>query len=507
MGRTEPTTVKQPAAFRRDGRAKRARATVNKVIPALLLAHPRAQRGIERSELIVDPPRFISGGQVNNLGDVKKAPNATRNGHRKKTSASSEEPQPKSRNHDAEKVSRRDESIANGSQKSACGVHSPRITLAVTDTLTAAHSLLEFSPKYNNRHHKKYDTNHASDTKTKVGILNMASPLEPGGGFLKGATSQEESLCMRTTLLPGLRDEFYRLPELGVVYTPDVLVFRCSADAEDEKDVLPKNDRWFVDVVSAAMLRLPETEDGRYARAVDRELVVRKMRAVLRVFAARGCMRVVLGAWGCGAYGNPVVEIAETWRRVLLPLSGCMGDASQCVSGEINSNDATAKEKKKPRRDAETWGAVIEHVVFAIKDVGLANAFVQAFGDDLLPLPAIGVGELGSFSSSSSVAGEADPVEVARVSELQSKIKELELQGRQAKSPHLRAGLDTVLAGLRMQLPVREGDGGPLDSDQEEESGGDDDDDDDDEKQESGESHSVSTSLAPRPTVSLRVGS
>ncbi|KAJ3570110.1 hypothetical protein NPX13_g5840 [Xylaria arbuscula] len=65
MGRTEPTVVKPPAAFRRDARAKRARTVINKVIPALLSAHPRARRGIERSELIVDPPRLsqVKAGQ------------------------------------------------------------------------------------------------------------------------------------------------------------------------------------------------------------------------------------------------------------------------------------------------------------------------------------------------------------------------------------------------------------------------------------------------------------
>ena len=39
----------------------------------------------------------------------------------------------------------------------------------------------------------------------------------------------EAALCLRTTLLPGLRDAFYRLPEAGgAVYTPDVLVFRAG---------------------------------------------------------------------------------------------------------------------------------------------------------------------------------------------------------------------------------------------------------------------------------------
>ncbi|KAI0903353.1 hypothetical protein F4823DRAFT_629479 [Ustulina deusta] len=413
MGRTEPTVVKPPAAFRRDARAKRARATINKVIPALLSAHPRARRGIERSELIVDPPPLNQResehdeGKKNESGDTR-------------------------------------------------GVNGPRITLCVADTLAAAHSLLDAgSLSAQQQHHQQHsreertaETARAPDVRRKVGILNMASPLSPGGGFLNGATSQEESLCMRTTLLPALRDEFYRMPELAVVYTPDVLVFRPARSeasgsggggAEDENDILPKNDRWFVDVVSAAALRLPETESGRYASAVDRELVVRKMRAVLRVFAAKGCTRVVLGAWGCGAYGNPVPEIAKAWRRV--------------------GKGKGAKDKKSRNGSPETWGAFIEDVVFAINDGSMAAAFARAFGEDVLPLPTSlsGHGEHGSLSSTAGDDDE-DPVEVARTSELRGKIAQLEIRAEQARSPQLQAGLEAVLAGLRKQVALQDDD-------------------------------------------------
>jgi hypothetical protein len=84
----------------------------------------------------------------------------------------------------------------------------------------------------------------------------MASPIRPGGGFLDGANSQEEFLCARTTLFPSLWDSFYRLPEIGGIYTPDVLVFR---DSTPEANDLTKRDRYFLDVVSAGMFRFPDS--------------------------------------------------------------------------------------------------------------------------------------------------------------------------------------------------------------------------------------------------------
>ncbi|KAI3330330.1 hypothetical protein F4824DRAFT_505180 [Ustulina deusta] len=512
MGRTEPTVVKPPAAFRRDARAKRARATINKVIPALLSAHPRARRGIERSELIVDPPplhqresehdegkKVWDDGSWDGVKEGRKVSGARSGGRRKKKNLGDEQSQEKS-------ARRRDETKVTSDTR--C-VNSPRITLCVADTLTAAQSLLQ--QQHHQQHQQQYsreertaETARAPDFRLKVGILNMASPLSPGGGFLNGATSQEESLCMRTTLLPALRDEFYRMPELAVVYTPDVLVFRPASSSPspssfssspsaspspssdrrsdasgsggggegDENDILPKNDRWFVDVVSAAALRLPETESGRYASAADRELVVRKMRAVLRVFAAKGCTRVVLGAWGCGAYGNPVPEIAKAWRQVLAPDPVVEGEgekgrdrtsnarAQGASNGEeVKGKGKGAKDKKSRNGSPERWGAFIEDVVFAINDGSMAAAFARAFGEDVLPLPTSlsGHGEHGSLSSTAADEDE-DPVEVARTSELREKIAQLEIRAEQARSPQLQAGLEAVLAGLRKQVALQDDD-------------------------------------------------
>lgn len=208
-----------------------------------------------------------------------------------------------------------------------------RITLRVSDTLEAASRL----------------TGHSS----RVAILNMASPLRPGGGVLTGATSQEEQLCARTTLYASLREDFYRLPDVGGVYTPDVLVVR-GWDAEMSE--LPVSKRFFVDVVTAAMLRMPDVEGGVYAEDKDREVVVRKMRAVMRMARERGVGGLVLGAWGCGAYGNPVGEIARSWRRVLLG--------------------------RKGRDNGEGWGGL--EIVFAVKDRRMAEVFADEFGDGLV---------------------------------------------------------------------------------------------------------------------------
>lgn len=201
-----------------------------------------------------------------------------------------------------------------------------KIRIVDADTFTAAAVLI-----------KPAISASAKTAPPKVAVLSMASPLRPGGGVLTGATSQEESLCVRSTLYPSLREEFYRLPPLGSIYTPDVMIFRD----EDNKD-LPKRDRFYIDVISCAALRFPELEGGRYEKAGDREQMWEKMRAVMRAAVQGGIDRIVLGAWGCGAYGNPVEEVADGWKKVLI-----------------------ASAVKGGRGNKEEWSGV-EEVVFAI---------------------------------------------------------------------------------------------------------------------------------------------
>lgn len=374
MGREVPSVGQPPAAFKKNVRSKKAKATINKVIPSLLTTHPRAKRGIDAAELIVQP----SAQSIDAVpAKSKNAPAAVAN---------------------------------------AAGAE-PQIKLRVADTLTAARELLRDSEA------QKHDL---SNRNARVGVLSMASMLAPGGGFLNGASSQEESLCMRTTLLPSLSDSFYRLPEVGAVYTPDVLVFR-DENAED----LEKRDRYFVDCVSAGMLRFPTISvdevsgRGSYSSNKDRELVVEKMRAVMRIFQAKSVKKIVLGAWGCGAYGNPVGEIAAAWKKVLL-------------------GGRQAQRSKKGKKEAWTG---IDTVVFAIKDAGLADAFGQAFGEGL---------SLDEAKHDSEEEDGEDDLEAEKLREMQAKISEMKSRIEQARSPELKAGLASILASLESQLPQQE---------------------------------------------------
>ncbi|KAF5644379.1 hypothetical protein F25303_5977 [Fusarium sp. NRRL 25303] len=391
MGRTEPSIGRPPAAFRKDARSKKAKATVNKVIPGLLTAYPGAQKGVNSAELIpfinttvLPEPYGVLLKKQEDKGDAATKGKSTQG--------------------------------AQDHHEDLAKLKIPRISIREADTLTAARDLLNIETPAGVKAN-------LDNTRAHVTILNMGSPLNPGGGFLNGANSQEESLCMRTTLYPSLKDEWYRLPELSSIWTPTVLVFR-----DEDGNVLDRKDRFYVDCITAAMIRGPEfelDEDGiaSYANKKDRDTAQAKMRAVMRIAMVKRSKRLVLGAWGCGAHGNPVGEIARAWKSVLTP----------------------RHDKSKIK---ERWEC-IDEIVFAIKDHNMAQAFAEAWGDDLERQEE----EKNDIKEEEEEDAEVVDLADVKTQELKDKIRELEQRIQRVDNPKVSDGLKSILEGLKKQLP------------------------------------------------------
>ncbi|KAJ5094885.1 hypothetical protein N7532_007176, partial [Penicillium argentinense] len=193
----------------------------------------------------------------------------------------------------------------------------PRITVQDQDTFTAARCIL------------------STNSQVRVGILNMASEKNPGGGWLRGALAQEEALCLRSTLAATLNKEWYPLPSYGAIWSPKVAVFRD--ELENGYRVYNPEQRFIVGVVSLAALRRPAlTKDKKqFANPNDVQVLKNKMRQIMRIIADNNISYCVLGAMGCGAFQNPPYEVARIYKEVL---------------GE------------------EEWDGVFEEIVFAVLD-------------------------------------------------------------------------------------------------------------------------------------------
>jgi uncharacterized protein (TIGR02452 family) len=149
---------------------------------------------------------------------------------------------------------------------------------------------------------------------TRPLVMNFASDKNPGGGWLSGAKAQEECLCYRSSLAQSLHKSHYPIPLHKFSYTRDVLIIR---DAEFKLLTIPAASLPVVSCINIAALRRPSVNGEKYARDSDRDWMRKKMRVTLRLAAMKGHSRLVLGAFGCGAFKNPVEEVASLWKQVL----------------------------------------------------------------------------------------------------------------------------------------------------------------------------------------------
>ncbi|KAF2033244.1 hypothetical protein EK21DRAFT_58840 [Setomelanomma holmii] len=154
-----------------------------------------------------------------------------------------------------------------------------------------------------------------------VAVLNLASERSAGGGWQNGALAQEEALCYRSSLYLSLHKSYYPLPSLSAIYSPSVLIIR-DAMSRGHNLLTPHQkptDLQVAAVVSVAALRRPAlTDDKKHFKNEDRRTETkRKIRLTLRVAASNGHTKLVLGALGCGVFGNPPKEVAECFLEVL----------------------------------------------------------------------------------------------------------------------------------------------------------------------------------------------
>jgi uncharacterized protein (TIGR02452 family) len=147
--------------------------------------------------------------------------------------------------------------------------------------------------------------------------LNFASATHPGGGFLSGARAQEEYLARSSGLYACLKDnpmyEFHRsnydpLYSNYAIYSPQVPVFRSD-------DGLLLEEPYCVSIITSPAVNASKLDPGR--RREIKPAMWRRILKILSIGIMHGHDSIVLGAWGCGAFGNDSSEIARLFKDAL----------------------------------------------------------------------------------------------------------------------------------------------------------------------------------------------
>ena len=149
----------------------------------------------------------------------------------------------------------------------------------------------------------------------KICILNFASFKNPGGRFIDGSMAQEEAICHKSNLYnilsdKRLTDKFY-IPNLKslnkalyknrAIYTPNVVV-ELDTHMKDVKQMVT------VDVLTCAA---PNYSAAHRYQGIQLE----ECNEVMDSRDANKVDIAILGAFGCGVFGNDPKFVAESFQK------------------------------------------------------------------------------------------------------------------------------------------------------------------------------------------------
>jgi len=176
------------------------------------------------------------------------------------------------------------------------------------------------TPKYEIVNESVVDTilRHGGDN---CGVLNFASAKNPGGGFLNGSLAQEEALAVSSDLYNSQLQskELYDINWKcrTMLYTHNMIYSRNVTFIRNGKMAL------LASPVLANVLTAPAVNAGAYYKnengnkSTVLDMMEKRMRYILNVFAAKGDRTIILGAYGCGVFKNEAEDVANIFYQLL----------------------------------------------------------------------------------------------------------------------------------------------------------------------------------------------
>ncbi|KYQ88960.1 hypothetical protein DLAC_10548 [Tieghemostelium lacteum] len=166
--------------------------------------------------------------------------------------------------------------------------------------------------------------NYPEKSGTKIACLNFASSKNPGGGFLGGSLAQEESLAISSSLYPTLikfQKEFYDyhmslkksyICSDSMIFSPNVVVFK-----DDNLQLLEKPYQICIITSPAANKSAIKTNNPSELVLIQ-DVMMQRIDKMLGLLVEHEVEYLVLGAWGCGVFGNSSEEVSSFFAKYLL---------------------------------------------------------------------------------------------------------------------------------------------------------------------------------------------
>lgn len=146
-------------------------------------------------------------------------------------------------------------------------------------------------------------------------LLNFASYRHVGGGFITGAWAQEEAICHDSTLYNVLRGfgKFYAENEKTLnrslytdraIFSPGIIFERGGGAAK-------------CSVITCAAPNFSAARGHGVTQGENETALAKRVDFVISIAEEQACGEVILGAWGCGVFGQDPRVVARLFKERL----------------------------------------------------------------------------------------------------------------------------------------------------------------------------------------------
>ena len=165
---------------------------------------------------------------------------------------------------------------------------------------------------------------HVDKCKDKMAVLNFSSYKNPGGMFINGSKAQEECLCHESFLYNVLsqKNDFYEwnnqhknkaLYSNRALYSPNILFVKKSNDYLFKTEAM-----CFCDVITCAAPNKSAAQKYQNVSDEENTKVLRsRIKFVLDIAKDNYVDTLILGAYGCGVFGQDAKEVASIFKEYL----------------------------------------------------------------------------------------------------------------------------------------------------------------------------------------------
>lgn len=152
-------------------------------------------------------------------------------------------------------------------------------------------------------------------TQNKICALNFASGKYPCGGFLKGSSAQEESLCRCSSLYYSINQfkEFYKnnkkyplIYSNYIIYSEGVVFFKDR----EEKNKNP----YLCSIITCPAVNLNKNNLNKNEINL---IMINRIEKIFHVAIKNDVDTLILGAYGCGVFKNNPEDVSKYFNEVI----------------------------------------------------------------------------------------------------------------------------------------------------------------------------------------------